>query len=347
MELEIIKKLIRKHMPGHGSFMRRAEVAERYYRNETDVLFTERTKPSLDKDEKEDNPLRNADNRISRNFHGLFVNQKASYAFTSPPLFDLGNVQANKRVTEVFGDEYAKNCAELCVNAVNCSVGWVHYWDNGSGFEWAVVDSKEVIPIFDESLKQKLVGALRVYNTIDEETGERYAVYEYWTDDECQAFRRRIADTVDEGLMHYDMFFDPTYGEPVWWYEHDFEEVPFIPFWNNNVRTSDLKSIKPLIDVYDKVFSGFINDLDAVQELIFVLSGYSGTDLNTFLSDLKKYKTSRLMRMRIIQASRRSASRYRLKPGTACWRRPERQSLNRDRVLIRSRRISGTNREKR
>ncbi len=288
MELEIIKKLIRKHMPGHEDFMRRAEVAERYYRNETDVLFSK----SMEEEQVDtENPLRNADNRIPRNFHGLLVNQKASYAFTSPPLFDLGNVQANKRLTEVLGDEYAKNCAELCVNAANCSVGWVHYWDNGNGFEWAVVDSKEVIPIFDESLKTKLIGALRVYNTIDEATGDRYAVYEYWTDDECQAFRRRLADTVDEGLMYYDMFTDPTYGEPVWWYEHDSGEVPFIPFWNNNIRTSDLKSIKPLIDVCDKVFSGFINDLDDVQELIFVLSGYGGTNLNTFLSDLKKYKT--------------------------------------------------------
>lgn len=287
MELETIKKLIRKHMSGHGEFMRRAEVAERYYRNETDVLFS---KP-VEEQEDIDNPLRNADNRIPRNFHGLLVNQKASYAFTSPPLFDLGNVKANKRVTEVLGDEYTKNCTELCVNAANCSVGWVHYWDNGNGFEWAVVDSKQIVPIFDGNLKRSLIGVLRVYNTVDDDTGDYYVVYEFWTTEECLAFRRRIADTVDKGLMYYDMFFDPIYGEPIWWYRHDFEEVPFIPFWNNNIRTNDLKSIKPLIDVYDKVFSGFINDLDDVQELIFVLSGYGGTDLNTFLSDLKKYKT--------------------------------------------------------
>ena len=31
--------------------------------------------------------------------------------------------------------------------------------------------------------------------------------------------------------------------------------------------------------------------MDDIQELIIVLSGYGGADLNTFLSDLKKYKT--------------------------------------------------------
>ena len=31
--------------------------------------------------------------------------------------------------------------------------------------------------------------------------------------------------------------------------------------------------------------------MDDIQQLIIVLSGYGGADLNTFLSDLKKYKT--------------------------------------------------------
>lgn len=70
--------------------------------------------------------------------------------------------------------------------------------------------------------------------------------------------------------------------------------MPFIPFFNNNVHTDDLKNIKKLVDVYDKVYSGFINDLDDVQEIILVLSGYGGTELNGFLQDLKKYKTIKL-----------------------------------------------------
>lgn len=36
------------------------------------------------------------------------------------------------------------------------------------------------------------------------------------------------------------------------------EKWPFIPFPNNNTNTNDLKNIKPLIDVYDKVYSGFV-----------------------------------------------------------------------------------------
>lgn len=288
MELDEAKKLIKKYTAGHADFVRKCITAERYYRNETDVLFRKKKE-----EDKEGSPLRNADNRIPRNFHGLIVNQKASYAFTVPPVFDLGNMAANNRVTELLGDEYTKNCMELCINAANMSAGWIHYWDNGNGFEWAVVDSKQIIPVFDKGLKRRLIGLLRTYPSLGDD-GERYTIYEFWTETECQAFQKKEDSTLEEGLHCYDSFADPETGEMISWYSHGFEEIPFIPFWNNNIHMDDLKNIKPLIDVYDKVFSGFINDLDDVQELIFVISGYGGTDLNGFLQDLKKYKAINL-----------------------------------------------------
>lgn len=240
------------------------------------------------------NPMRKADNRIPRNFHGLLVNQKAAYGFTVPPVLDVGTAEKNKKIRAVLGDEYTKNCMQMCINASNMNAAWVHYWRGDNGFEWAVVDSRQIIPIFDFSLKQKLIAVLRTYPSLEDD-GERSIVYEYWTDKWCQAFRRKESDTIVEGLQYYyDAFINPETEEPIEEYQHDIGEVPFIPFWNNNIHTNDLWNIKHLIDVYDKVFSGFINDLDDVQELIFILTGYGGTDLNGFLQELKKYKVIKL-----------------------------------------------------
>lgn len=291
MELEVMKNLIKKYEPGHTEFICKSKQAERYYRNETDILFP-RPEDKRDKNEK---PLRNSDNRIPRNFHGLIVNQKASYMFTTPPLFDVGNEKANSAITDALGDEYRKNCMELCVNAANASVGWIHYWtDEDGNFQYAVVDSKQVIPILSENLKKKLLGALRIYEEIDEKTGDNYTVYEYWNEESCWTYRKKADTALDEGLNYYNMFTVPGTEEETPEYKHNLGEVPFIPFYNNNIHMDDLKNIKPLIDVYDKVYSGFINDLEDVQELIFVLSGYGGTDLNEFLHDLKRYKAINL-----------------------------------------------------
>ena len=290
MDLETIKKVIKRYTTGHAEFIVNATTAERYYRNKNDILLNK----SKAQEEDTENPLRNADNRIPRNFHGLLVNQKAAYLFTAPPLFDIGSQEANKRITETLGDRYAKAAKDLCVNASNCSVAWLHYWRDKDGkFQYGVVDSKQIIPVWTADLNKQLSGILRVYEQLDDTGGELYTIYQYWNDTECQAFRKKSSDTLDDGLQSYAMFytFVDNAASLQNTFTHDYGRVPFIPFFNNNINTGDLDNIKRLIDIYDKVYSGFINDLDDIQELIFVLSGYGGTDLNSFLQDLKRFKT--------------------------------------------------------
>ena len=151
MDIEVIKKLIRKYQPGHTDFVMRAEKAKAYYRNETDIMF-----PLLkEKQEKEEKPLRNADNRIPFNFHGLLVNQKASYMFTAPPLFDLGEKAANKTLMKFLGDKYAKICKDLCIEASNCTVGWLHIWKDNKGiWKYAVVPAEQVIPVWSNTWRK-------------------------------------------------------------------------------------------------------------------------------------------------------------------------------------------------
>lgn len=293
MDLETMKKVIKRYITGHAEFIISAATAERYYRNKNDIL---KDNPKAHDDDTE-NPLRNADNRIPRNFHGLLVNQKAAYLFTAPPLFDIGKQDSNKRITEVLGDRYAKTAKDLCVNASNCSVAWLHYWiDKEGGFQYGVVDSKQIVPTWTADLNKKLSGILRVYDELDDKDGELYTIYQYWNDTQCQAFRKKTSDTLDEGLQPYAMFSTFVDGEATLQasFTHDYGRVPFIPFFNNNINTGDLDNIKKLIDTYDKVFSGFVNDLEDIQEIIFVLTGYGGTDLEPFLQDLKKYKTVKL-----------------------------------------------------
>ena len=291
MELEVIKKLIKKYTAGHGTFLERAATANRYYRNQTDILLEP---PKKRETEQGENPLRNADNRIPLNFHGLLVNQKASYMFTAPPLFDLGDKASNKALTAFLGDKYAKTCKDLCVEASNASVAWLHLWkDKASGqYKYAIVPSGQVIPVWSNNLERELKGALRCYHDITDD-GQELDVYEYWNDTTCQAYAIEAGGVIDTGLMPYNSFtLIDTAGNSnlVNEFKHDVGEVPFFPFFNNNIDTGDLDNIKPLIDVYCKVFSGFVNDLEDIQEVIFVLTNYGGDDLGQFLRELKDYK---------------------------------------------------------
>ena len=295
MDIEVVKKLIKRYTPGHSEFVVNAMTAERYYRNQTDVLLEGPKKSSAD--EETENPLRNADNRIPFNFHGLLVNQKASYGYTYPPMFDIGSDEANKRLNAVLGDDFPKTCKDLCIEASNASVGWLHVWksteadeESQGAWQYAVVPAAEIIPIWSESLKRKLIGVFRTYQEIDTETGDNYVVYEYWNDTECHAYRLPIGETIDSLMPYYRFVVDPVNLVNGNEYRHEVGEVPFFPFFNNNIDTGDLDNIKPLIDTYCKVFSGFVNDLEDIQEVIFVLTNYGGQDLGEFLTDLKYYK---------------------------------------------------------
>lgn len=282
MELEAAKKLIEKYEGIDAVRLKKAEVALRYYLGDNDIMYR---KPK----DKCEEPLRNADNRIAFNFHSLLVDQKASYMFTAPPLFDTKDDTLNEIVAATLGDGYAKKCKDLCVDASNAGVGWLHYWiDEKKGFCYGVIPSMQLRPVYSLRLEKELEAVLRTYRMVDD-NGDEWQIYEIWNDKECQAYRKRA-----EMFQPFDMF---SYinldgmAEPTNTFRHDFGAVPFIPFPNNNVCAGDLDKIKNLIDSYDKTYSGFVDDLEDIQQVVFVLTNYGGADLKQFLSDLKYYKT--------------------------------------------------------
>jgi SPP1 family phage portal protein len=277
LEIELIKKLIDSSSTKHNDFIKKAKVAERYYKNENDILYNNNSNRT-----ELTNALRNADNRVPFAWHELLVNQKAGYMFTYPPTFDVGNDSLNEQIAETLGEKYPKVVKGLCIDASNTGTAWLHIWaDENNNFRYGKVDPKQITPIYSDDLDQELVAALRQYTKLDDKAKE-FTVYEYWTDSECYAYSS-LGTT--SSLSAFDMF-----GEGIGVYKHDLGMVPFIEFPNNEFKSSDLDKIKKLIDVYDKTYSGFANDVEDIQEIIFVLTNFGGTDLKEILGNLKRYK---------------------------------------------------------
>nr|DAR41193.1 MAG TPA: PORTAL PROTEIN [Caudoviricetes sp.] len=295
MEIEQIKQLIKKHTLQHDEVVSKMEIADRYYLVQNDIL-RKKNKPKDVEEAKRSgeayNPMHQADNRIAYSFYPLLVDQKTAYMFTAPPIFDVKDDRLNTIITDTLGDSYEKKCKDLCVKATNGGIAWVHYWiDDEEGFQWAVLPAVEIIPIWNRRINTKLEGVLRVYIDRNEE-GESITVYEYWNDKEVQAYSIPNGGNL-EVLGEHAVFtmVDPSGVESdVATIPHAMGKVPFIPFANNANQTSDLTRIKSLIDTYDKTYSGFLNDLEDVQEVIYVLTNYGGENLTEFLEGMKKYK---------------------------------------------------------
>ena len=294
MELKALKDLIKNTESQRNAFNQRYHTSVKYYKNENDITIRTRGESKIKEDGGKKDPLRRADNRISNSLHQLLVDQEAGYIATVPPKIDVGNEKDNQLIQTVLGDQYNLAINRLTVDACNAGVSWLHYWvDDQGNFRYGVIDPDQITPIYDTTLDNKLVGLLRSYRELDTDSGKYFTVHEYWNDKQAQFFRTSANDqSVIEPfnrIPSYDVTAGYDAGESNT-YDHKMGRVPFIPFPKNKYQQPDLFKYKGLIDAYDHIYSGFLNDVSDVQQVILVLTNYGGTDLNTFMDNLKKYR---------------------------------------------------------
>lgn len=273
MDVKKIIKIIRDNMSNREAILK----AKKYYENKNDILDS----GVLPLDNNGD-VLRSADNRISHNFHQLMVDEKASYMFTYPIQFNLDdNPELNEEIENILGDEKESIAQQLCIEASNAGRAYLHYWidDVKKEFNYAVVNTEEIIPRYNNNLKRRLTDIFRYYECCDE-NDVTLIIFEHWSNTEFTTYKLK------GNLGSLDLKLIDTIT-----IKHSLGEIPFIEFKNNKSCISDLNRYKTLIDLADKVMSGYANDMEDIQQIIYVLEGYGGEDLQDFRDDLKRFKT--------------------------------------------------------
>lgn len=326
IKIQAIKKIINAANKEHRKFVNHAELGERYYRSQNDILTAKLPQ------EDQDNP-RNSDRRIASGLYRLLVDQKWSFNFKNGFKFlthykekdslDEDVVHYNstehkhteknpgklldKDILKVLGNYFMAEVRSLSINASNTGLAWLHYWKTGSHlgtdedkgeFKFASIDPKEIHAEWGNTVDRELLWLLRHYKYRDPDDGELYDVYEYWDKEFCYCYKKKEKSSIKYGLKEYDRFFyyssDTGQYEKTHIYKHGFDRVPFICFRNNELETSDLDPIKDLIDAYDLVNSQFVNDEEDFQKMIFILSGYGSEPSDDFLNNLKRSKLVKL-----------------------------------------------------
>ncbi|MEA5134643.1 MAG: phage portal protein [Candidatus Fimivivens sp.] len=272
----LLQTLLDATEEAHGRFTKAAETGQRYYDNVSGICGTGaaaifEVNDYLRKLGK--NPLKSADNRIPTNWHRIITDQKAGYLFTYPPQFDAkDSTELAKMITDTLGQDYPKVIKQLCIDATNCGIGWLAYWYNpGELFSYWYVDPKQIRVVFDPaSVKPKVKYLIRSWCTTDENK-KTVQHHEIWTERDVTYY------TAQE---HGTPQFDTTMGNQGVM-AHSYGRIPFIPFRNNAEGKDDLPMYKQLVDAIDKLVSGFANDVDDMQEIIWVIKNYAGETAET------------------------------------------------------------------
>ena len=101
MDIDTMKQLIKKYEPGHTAFVTRADIAERYYRNETDILFRDKQKEK--EKEESDNPLGMIKPIIAWNFVSML------------PILPLAGFTTGQAITVLSGRWFQANRLSRCL----------------------------------------------------------------------------------------------------------------------------------------------------------------------------------------------------------------------------------------
>ena len=231
-----------------------------------------------------------ANHKLPSGFLKKLVDQKVQYL--------LGNgvtITGEDKEQDVYKEVFSDNLDELVVDigttASKESKGWAKVVIEEGILRFVEVPPKQVIAFKDGF--GEIFKLIRFFDTVDENLEEITKV-EIWDRETVQVNIIKGDNIIEtsEKRCHITTTTLANEGEVISLEEHSFGRVPFVEFENNKAMTSDLKPIKPFIDIYDIVDSDFANNIDDMQDAYFILKNFGGdsNELTEFMQQLKALK---------------------------------------------------------
>ena len=284
---------------------------ERYYVGEHDILnkdFRQTYISETDYEENRENIIKfrnpNRSNHHNVNaFHKILVDQKVSYIVGREPTISVRGAEENKDLKEyekILTDFADSNFNELIqdwvTGASNKGFEAVHiYYDENGTLRHCISPANEIIPIYDTEHENDLLQLIRYYNITVVEDGRKYLrkKVEWWTKEDVTYY---IETDKNKYILDNSYAYNPS---PHWWsitnlngfektrVQHSFGRVPFIILKNNRKMTTDLQTIKGLIDAYDLISSEGTNDFLDLVSLYWAIQGYGGETASAIAKKLQ------------------------------------------------------------
>ena len=263
---ELTEKVIKQIIDNHkATVLPRLQKLENYY-NANNII-----KNRLLKDpSKPNNKIANAyASYITDTLTGYFIGEPITYNSNDDAL-----LQDIKMIFE-YNDEADEN-AELAKNTSIYGVAYemLYFSEEDKIIRFKNLDPKEIIPIFDKSVEEKLLAVIRYYDDYDYTKDKTYTIVE-------------IIDSVQ--IRRYKLENSLSLLEE---YPHYFSMVPIAIFKNNEEEIGDFEQVISLIDAYDKMESDTLNDFEYFVDAYLALYGYTADG-----EDVAKMKEDRILLM--------------------------------------------------
>lgn len=200
---------------------------------------------------------------------GFFLGKPISYSSSSE------NEEFMLKVQDIFDRNHEQNHNSLLGKTLSITgIGYeLLYMDEQNNVKFCSLNPQEVFMIYDNTIQQNPLVAVRFYEVFDYISEESVTQVEVYSATSIRFYR------VEKGLLYLE---DER--------EHYFNEVPVICYQNNTELMGDFEKIIDLIDAYDKAISDTANNLEYFADAYLVLSNIDMND-----EDISTMKQRRVM----------------------------------------------------
>ncbi|HZG16955.1 MAG TPA: phage portal protein [Candidatus Bathyarchaeia archaeon] len=267
-------------------------IGERYYRNKTDILKSERKAIGASGARE---PVSNlANNKLANAFTRKLVDQKVGYLLGKPLSVQTDNDEYAEHLNQFFDKAMMRRLQSIGKEAINKGIAWMHvYYDENGALSFKKMRSEEIIPLWRDDAHTILDAIIRVYNVVVFEGTQRKTVtkFEWWDTKGVRRYENSAAGIVpDVELGDYEPHFFVVSGETKQGY--NWQQIPFIPFKYNEEEQPLIELIKSLVDDYDRNKSGNSNNLEDLPNSIYVVKNYDGTSASEFRKNISTYRVA-------------------------------------------------------
>lgn len=265
-EVELTTALVKKFIDSYKqNELPRLQKLEEYYEAKNEILkrlMADETKPN----NKIANPYASY---ITDTLTGYFMGEPISYSALDEKILEELNL-----IFE-YNDEADENVELARACSIYGKAFELLYVDEDGAVRFKRLDTKECIPIFDDTIENDLLYLIRFYPEKD------------WEQDKNFAWIEIIDKTATRRYRANENYGDMVLVEEI---PHYFGMCPIVIFKNNEEETGDFEKVISLIDAYDKMESDSLNDFEYFCDAYLALIGFTAD-----ADDVKKMKENRVL----------------------------------------------------
>lgn len=268
---------------------RMARTGQRYYDARHDIL--DYRIYYINKEGKLVEDLTRSNIRVSHPFFQEITDQEVAYILSGGIQFETDDQELKGYLSAYFGDDFIGQLQEILTDTIVHGWGYVYWYKDEAGHtKFVHADSLGIVEVKEGGDTDTVNDCIIRYYPVEVQGGKKSIRVEVWDKDQTYYYIQSGSGIELDRNVKVNPCPHVLYQIGSWYYYEECDRLPFLRLDNNRRQTSGLKPIKDMIDDYDLMDCGLSNNLQDINEGIYVVKGFKGTSVDELVTNIRARK---------------------------------------------------------